>query len=590
MSIRVTFANTEARDAFANRFKLTNASVDADKLDVSWHFLNHLKNEPSVVGMAKNALLMSANETQSTEHEFIVSGNAADISQHATIKQDLGNGFYLVGSTDGITLANHVQSIEINSMPMTFLENVASITGMNSETTSLDPLSPTGQWARLRVASRYRPLQNAFSTHEMTYQSFPELIIMDSGIDFNHPEFDYPTLLKENFYALPVFNGDFTDKVGHGTGVAAAAVGKNLGVAEHCKLVSVKIGDDNHTATLLEVGMAIDAILSRVASDPNVSRIVNMSWGIARSSWLDAKVQSLLDAGVTVVCAAGNQGISVEDISPAGLNSVITVGSIDKYDIPSGFNNISPTDAGITTGDGLSLDIFAPGENVLIAHAGSTEYRLASGTSLASPMVAGVAVVIASLHPIAVFYEEMKSIILDTATEDALLFEDNTFSDNQNRIVYLFTSDPNTNYKTNEMVSYLGIHDEAGDPIVFDLTSALDTGVWTGFFNGDPIKYKIEYPDPQIEAEYSSFILTNEMTGVTTINKPTVVLPEETRLKMVEFIGVAYNQLVKMTTHKIFFFYANPLYKDTLDSDITLALTETNSISFYVSWSGAVIK
>lgn len=585
MSIRVTFADTASRDAFANRFKLTSAVVDDNKLDVSWHFLNHIKDNSSVVSMEKNTLLKATGEDQPEEHEFIVSGDASIISQYATIKQDLSNGFYLVATTDGIALSSHVQSIEINSMPMSYLGNVGTITGMNSEPTSLDPLSANGQWARIRIASRYRPLQSSFSTHEMVYQSYPELIIMDSGIDFNHPEFDYPTLLKENFYALPVFNGDFTDTIGHGTAVAAAAVGKNLGVAEHCKLVSVKIGDGSHNATLLEVGMAIDAILTRVAENPNLSRIVNMSWGITRSSWLDAKVQSLLDAGVTVVCAAGNQGISVEDISPAGLDSVITVGSIDRYDIPSGFNNISPTDAGIVTGDGLSLDIFAPGENVLIAHAGSTEYKLASGTSLSSPMVAGVAAVIASLHSNAVFYEEMKYFIMNTATQDALLFENDKFSDNQNRVVYLFTSDPNANYKTNEMVSYLGIHSETGEPIVADLNSSLDASDWTLIFGNTQLVYGIEYPDPQIEAEYSSFISVNPVTGVLTIYKPNVPLPDETRLKMIEFVGTLSSPLMKMTTHKLFFFYNNPLYKDTLESDITLALTDTNSISFYITWT-----
>ena len=147
------------------------------------------------------------------------------------------------------------------------------------------------------------------------------------------------------------------------------------------------------------MGDAIDAIITRAMDNPNVTRVVNMSWGVARSSWLDHKVQSMIDAGMVVVCAAGNSGISVEDISPAGLDTCITVGSIDKYDIPSGFNNISPGDSGLTNSSGLSLDLFAPGEDVLVASNSAVGgYALSSGTSFATPLVAGVAVEIAALN------------------------------------------------------------------------------------------------------------------------------------------------------------------------------------------------
>jgi hypothetical protein len=578
MNIRVNFSGTEHRDAFADRFKL-DIPAGVDHLDVPWHLLNHVKNDP-------NASDFSALDT-ATEHEFIVKGDLNTISLHATVKQDLGMGFYLVSTTDGTTLSKNVETIDINSQPMNFLD-VSNITSMNGTPSSLDPLSSEGQWARIRVASRYRPLQTSFSVHEVNYKSTPEFYVMDTGINFNHVEFDNPDLVKVNFYALPVFNGDFSDDVGHGTSVTSMAVGKNIGVASKAKVMNVKIGSSTHNATLIEVGMAIDAILTEISANPNVSRVINMSWGIPRSGWLDAKVQSLLDAGATVICAAGNSGISVEDISPAGMDNVITVGAIDRYDIPAGFNNISPSDSGLVTSAGLSLDIFAPGDEVLVAKGiTNNEYFVASGTSFACPLVAGVALEVCALNETPCFYDFIKKTIIDTATEHALLFEDDKFSENQNRLVYLYTSDPLAMYKNSDMVSYLGIH--TSDPtstIIADLNSALDIAHFKTIYPDDTVVYSIEWVDPAQEPVYGSFLAVDPVTGVVTISKPTVALPEETKLVMVKFTGVATTSRVKIKTNTLFFFYNNPAYQDTLESDITLALTDINSISFFASWAG----
>lgn len=581
MDIKVTFTSTEQRDAFANRWKV-EIPDGVDHIDVPWHLVQHaLKNE--------SAVEYTQLDTE-TEHEFLVSGDKTEIEKLATIVNDMGGGFYQVKSTEGIELGKVVSTIEIISAPLKFVENVSSITGMNADATTLDPTSADGQWARIRVASQYRPLSSVFAVHDVKYASKPELYIMDTGVNFDHTEFDYDGLDKVDFYTLPIFNGSYADDVGHGTGVASMAVGKNLGVSRYAKVLNVKIGgmvnSTEYAANLLEVGQAIDAILEEIASNPNKSRVINMSWGVTRSAWLDSKVQSLLDAGASVIAAAGNSGISVEDVTPAGIDGVITVGAIDKYDIPAGFNNISPSDSGLATSAGLSLDLFAPGDNVMIADGSTTGgYVVSSGTSFAAPLVSGVALEIASMNTDSVLYNEMKQIIIDTATENALLFEDDTFSDNQNRLVYLVTTDPLAAYKTSESVSYLGIHNE-DDIIIADLNSSIDTSLFGSIYPNDKIKYSVELALDSIE--YAKFFVCDEDTGLVTITKPDLDLPEETRLKMVNFVGIAENSKVKMTTNTIFFFVSNPLYLDTLQSDVTLALTDINSISFFATWTNPI--
>ncbi len=463
--------------------------------------------------------------------------------------------------------------------------NVSNLTAVNGTDATLDPTSAEAQWPRIRVASRYRPLLESFSTHEMTYHSKPELYIMDTGVNVLHPEFQYSSFEYENFWTIEP--GVYSDDIGHGTGVASMACGQNLGVANNLKLMIAKIATQTTQASILQLGQAIDAIVARASSDPAKTRIVNMSWGVARSAYLDAKVQGLMDMGITVVCAAGNDGIDVADISPAGIAEVITVAAFDKYDIPAGFNNISPSDAGLTTGFGQALDLFAPGQDVMVA-VGGNHYKITSGTSFSAPMVAGVAAEIGALSAGMIPFAEMKATILDTSTKDALLFEDTTFSENQNNIVYLFTSDPNTNYKVSNMTMYLGVHTVNGEPILGDINSSLTTDALYRVIPNDPLAYSVQWDDPALETDYSQFVTVNPVTGLFAIAKPTTTLPAETKLKMVEFKIVGTNSVAKLVSPTLFFFHLNPSYSETQESDVTLALTDTNSISFFGSWGFSI--
>lgn len=579
--IQVTFSSQATAEAFATRWNL-EAPTDSN-VTVGWNLLPHV---------AKHSDAVSHTQVDtSTEHRYIVTGDADTIAVHSTFIADLGNGFSLVSSTTGVELAKVCATIDIASQGVAY-QAVSTISSVNYDTEGrdLDPTSADAQWARIRVASQYRPLIDSYSMHDINYLSKPELYIMDSGIDFDHPEFDSASLEKDNFYALSVFNGDFNDDLGHGTSVSSMAVGKNLGITQHCKLRSIKIGGIvdgvKYTANLIDIGTCIDAILTEVATDPNKTRIVNMSWGITRSSWLDSKVESLLDAGVSVICAAGNGGISVEDISPAGIDNVITVGAIDQYDIPAGYNNISPTDSGLVSSDGLSLDIFAPGDEVCVPN-GTDSYAYASGTSFASPMVAGVAVLIGSMNDSSVFYSDMKDSIMSTATENALLFEDDRFSENQNRLVYVVTADPLVSYKNNNLVSYVGVSEN--EPIVINLESNLTLGSFKTLYPDDVITFSIEFVDPAIEAKYSPYVICDPETGTITINPATgVTLAEEIKLEMVEFIGKGSTPRVTVVSNTIFYFNSNPDYADTLNSDVTLALTDINSISFFSYWSQSI--
>lgn len=581
MDIKVIFKSAPEKEVFIKKWDL-ESSEEWNELEafVPWTLLHHVKTCDGVEEFSQAS-------AEPEEHEFIVNGDLSSFEYLVEVIKDIGDGWYHVKSSQGIDLAKAVDSIEVNDVPLKFLGNIISLSSNEGEPTSIDPESVEAQWHRIRTISRYRPLMPKFALHELTYSSKPELYIMDSGINFDHDEFDVEGLEKENFYKLDGFDNDYSDDSGHGTGVACMAVGKNLGIAQHVKVLNVKIhgkvNGEYKNANLLELGEAIDVILEEVINSPLKTRIVNMSWGVPKSPWLDSKVLNLVNAGVTVVAAAGNGGISVDDISPAGIPEIITVGAIDKYDIPAGFNNIAPSDSELTTSDGLALDLFAPGDNVVIAgHTSNDSYSLASGTSLSAPLVCGVACEISALNASPIINPALKNIIMGTATEDALLFEDERFSEIQNRLVYFIAGDKAIEYKDTDSVAYLGIHED-NEAIVADLNSALAIQEFIELYPEDTVSFSIELHEDSLE--YAPFITCNANTGVVEIQPSEgIVFDEGQNLRMVSFTGVAQTDKVKMTTGTIFFFDVDPEYDDDIESDITLALTEVNSVSFFQQW------
>ena len=585
--IRVTFDSDASASAFATKWNLSAPA--GNSLDVDWHLAE------DAVG---DATASTHEQLDAVEHEFIAQGDRATLEAHGTIEADLGNGFFKVKSTAGVDLAKASTSIDSSSAPVTFLGS--SITTMDSTETTLDPTSAEGQWARIRVASTYRPLAPAYSMHDSTYVTKPELYIMDTGIDGTNPEFVGTDLEIEEWYTCPNMYAP-GDQKGHGTAVASMAVGKNLGITDNVKLKIIKIagvfstdGDlpadpVGHGATITELGDALDALLAVVVADASKTRILNCSWGVARSAYLDSRFQALMDAGVTLISAAGNDGIDVSLITPAGIVESLTIGATDKFDNPAGFNNISPSDSGVVTAVGLSLDMFAPGDAVMTAHTGNYgnvtgTYSINSGTSFAAPLVAGIACVVGSMNAGLVNMDAMKETLLTTGTKNALLFEDSSFTELQNNLAHVFTADPLASYKESDMVSYLGVSQV--DDIAVDLNTNLDLSHWTRLFPDDNVAYSIRWLDSAIETKYSPYVTIDSITGVVTISQATgVTFADDVKLESVEFVGIGTTSRVTVETNTIFYFNPNPDFDDTLNSDVTLALTDVNSISFFAYWA-----
>jgi subtilisin family serine protease len=570
MSITVTFDTAENCASFAAS---TNMQVEAEATTISipWEKLSIAKANPGA---------LSFEQDKEDTVEFILKGDptSADVSELITIKEDMGGGFYHIETAHGLVVNDLVDSLDPIVISELGLHDVSSLTSVTPGTTVIDPLGTEGQWARIRVASSYRPLKSSFDYYDsLTTKSVPEVYVVDSGINWAHPEFE--DLEHEDFWKVPSFD-TFTDFQSHGTRVASCVAGKNVGIARNIKLFSVKIIEPNYMPTLLDLGRALDAILAKAVANPNVTRIVNTSWFVDENAWLETKFQALLDAGITVVASAGNSGINIATTTPAGMTGVITVGSIDKYDIPSGFNSIAPSDSGLTTNYGLMLDIFAPGEGVVVARNDGT-YAINSGTSYSAGYVSGVAAQIAALFDGPVPNPILLEKLIDVSTKDALLFDNDNFSENQNKLVYLIGTKDASMYLLD---LYFGAFTTDVNEFNINLQTVLNNQEYIKLKPEESFEYVIEFEDAADRDLYSEFFNLDQEAETLTISKPTVDMPAGETLKMVRFKLNSVSDTVTLPSPWMFFFQVDETIDvDDLEYDITRALSEANSTSVFLA-------
>jgi len=241
---------------------------------------------------------------------------------------------------------------------------------------------------RLSAVTRFANTQNGPFGYDNAAGSGITVYIIDTGILTTHVDFGGRATVGANF----VTGENSQDCNGHGTHVAGTAAGSTYGAAKSASLVAVKVLGCSGSGTTAGVNSGINWVGTQSAP----RKVVNMSLGGGYSATQNNAINALANGGAFVAVAAGNSNVDLANSSPASAacnGPTWAVGattiSASTYDTRATFSNY-----------GSCLTVFAPGQNILSDWIGSnTATYTASGTSMASPLVAGAAALLWSQTP-----------------------------------------------------------------------------------------------------------------------------------------------------------------------------------------------
>lgn len=278
--------------------------------------------------------------------------------------------------------------------------------------------------------------------------------VFDSGINSSHEEFRGRVDPGYNV----VGDGYGTeDCSGHGSHSASLIGGNTYGVAKEVRLIPVRVLNcSNSNPSSAAMYPAFDWIIEHHKT--GTPAVVNLSVGMPKSTAFNEAIVRLINDGLVVVGAAGNQSKDACLYSPASEPLAIVVGGTDRADL-----------RGIQSNYGACIDIFAPGWDLVGAWSGATDvYRSSSGTSNSAPIVSGIAALMLEENP-NLTQAQVKEKLVSNATSGALF---NIGPGSPNLLAYAYLG-------TNEVSDTLPINMTSTTPVSGTTTTTLEPATTT---------------------------------------------------------------------------------------------------------------
>src|SRR5215213_5034413 len=324
---------------------------------------------------------MRADKRIANQYIVVLKDDVADVEGEAIrLSRQFGGD-----RIDGLTYQRALKgfSVRMPEAQATKLANDPRVAFVEEDgVVSLVATQTGATWGLDRIDQRDLPLNSTYNFNATG--SGVRAYIIDTGIRATHV--DLGGRVISGFTAINDGLGT-DDGNGHGTHVSGTVGGTTWGVAKNVTLVAVRVLDSSGNGTNSGVIAGVDFVTSNhQAGQPAVA---NMSLGGGISSALDTAVTNSINDGVTYGIAAGNENQDACNTSPARVASAITVGATTITDARASFSNF-----------GTCLDIFAPGNNITSSwRTSDTATNTISGTSMATPHVAGVAALFLETNP-----------------------------------------------------------------------------------------------------------------------------------------------------------------------------------------------
>lgn len=288
-------------------------------------------------------------------------------------------------------------------------------------------LEKNAPWGLARISHRDSLTFGTFNKylHSAEGGEGVDVYVIDTGTNTGHVDFEGRAKWGKTIPA----NDQDIDGNGHGTHCSGTVGGKKYGVAKKANIIAVKVLRSNGSGSMSDVVKGVEYAAESHASEVSAQKkgkgkkgfkgsAANMSLGGGKSTLLDRAVNAAVDAGLHFAVAAGNDNADSCRYSPAAAEKAVTVGASNLADERAFFSNY-----------GKCNDIFAPGLNIESTWIGSKyATNTISGTSMASPHIAGLLAYLLSLQPAKdsayavadISPKELKANLIAIGTKDAL--------------------------------------------------------------------------------------------------------------------------------------------------------------------------